>query len=253
LNQPIAFDAYARNLATGSMIIIDRLTNNTVGAAMILDRETADRSTAKDAWNVAAKPLLKARQSAISAEARAQRFQQKPATILLTGFTGSGKGTIAYALEERLLAEGRMVSVLHGQNMRLGLSKDLGFSADDRSENLRRSAEVARIMNDAGLIVICAFVAPHAAVRENVRKAIGEDRFLEIHLTAPIEVCRARDERGLYALAESGELRTLSGVSTAYEPPESPDLVLPTHEISVSESVDRIVALLESRGIIAND
>src|SRR6185437_1897361 len=123
---------------------------------------------------------------------REGRFGQKAVTLLLTGLTGSGKSEIAYALERRLFEMGRAVTVLYGQNMRQGLSRDLGFTADDRSENLRRSAEVAKIVNDAGLICLCAFVAPHEAVRQRAKQVIGEDRFFEIHLACPVEICRQR-------------------------------------------------------------
>jgi bifunctional enzyme CysN/CysC len=242
-NQPLAHDAYAKNQPTGSFIIIDRLSNNTVGAGMILDRESGDRAS-KDAWSVESSPETKG--SSISAEARSARFEQEPATVLLTGLTGSGKGTIAYALERRLWSEGRNVTVLYGKNMRQGLSRDLGFSADDRSENLRRSAEVAKLLNDAGMICICAFVAPHAAVREKVRALIGPERFIEVFVSAPLEVCKERD----HARADAGEARTLSSLSSGYEPPASPDLVLPTDQISIEESVQRLVRLLEARGII---
>ena len=135
--------------------------------------------------------------------------------------------------------------------MRKGISKDLGFSADERSENLRRSAEVAKLINDAGLIAICAFVAPNKLARRRAREVIGNERFVVIHLSAPIEVCRQRDQEGLYALADSGQVANFPGVSYPYEAPEKPNLVLPTHEISVSEAVDRIVAFLDKREIIA--
>ena len=170
--------------------------------------------------------------------------------MLLTGLTGSGKSRIAYALEKRLFEAGRAVTVLYGQNMRQGLSRDLGFTADDRSENLRRSAEVAKILNEAGLICVCAFVAPHEAVRQKAREVIGPDRFVEIYLSAPVEVCRARDSSGAYAAADAGKISQFPGVSAAFEPPAAPDLVLPTHEIPVEQSVDRILTLLKERGFV---
>ncbi len=247
LSQPIAFDAYKVNPATGALIIIDRLTNTTAGAGMIL--EPAGRSDG-DVWGTAASSHLKVRQGSVTAADREQRFGQKPVTILLTGLTASGKATIAYALEKRLFEQGRAVSVLYGQNMRQGLSRDLGFTADDRSENLRRSAEVARILNDNGLICIGAFVAPHESVRQKARQVIGADRFIEVYLSAPVEVCKQRDPSGVYKLAEAGKLTQFPGISAAFEPPPAPDLTLPTHEIAVEESVDRIVALLQSRGFV---
>jgi len=142
------------------------------------------------------------------------------------------------------------VVVLDGQNMRLGISKDLGFTAADRSENLRRSVEVARLFNDAGMLCIAAFVAPDEAVRRKAAERVGSDRFLVVHLAAPVEVCRTRDTDGHYTLADRGELTNFPGVSAPYEPPVSPDLVLPTHEWTVSRCVDAVVKLLESRGVI---
>jgi bifunctional enzyme CysN/CysC len=134
--------------------------------------------------------------------------------------------------------------------MRQGLSRDLGFSADDRSENLRRSAEVAKILNDAGLICIAAFVAPHDAVRQRAREVIGTDRFIEIHCTAPMDVLRQRDKTGSYTKADTGEISAFPGVSATFEEPANADLVLKTDQTSVEECVDRIVALLTSRGVI---
>ncbi len=129
--------------------------------------------------------------------------------------------------------------------MRLGLSKDLGFTADERSENLRRAAEVARLMNESGLLCICSFVAPSAEVREKAKKMIGEDHFLEVHVSSPVELCRERDTKGQYAKADSGEIKNFPGVSAPYDEPESPDLKLEANKLSVDECVDRIVRLLE--------
>ncbi|MFO0906525.1 MAG: sulfate adenylyltransferase subunit CysN [Pirellulales bacterium] len=249
LNQPVAFDGYRRNRATGAFIIIDRITNGTVGAGMILDRSTADGR--HDHWDDEPQVAqLSGDRSHVSPEERAARFGQKPATVLLTGLTGAGKTTIAYALERRLFDQGRAVAVLDGQNMRRGISKDLGFSGDERSENLRRSAEVARLFNDAGLVVLGAFVAPDEAVRQKAADVVGRDRFLVVHLDCPIEVCRRRDADGHYALADKGELASFPGVSAPYEPPTQPDLLLNTAELSASECVERILALLEQRGVL---
>jgi bifunctional enzyme CysN/CysC len=249
LTSPIAYDAYRRNRTTGGFIMIDRLTNATVAAGMILDRESED--SADDHWGESgAAEHLHAAASGVTAEEREARFGQKPMTVLLTGLTGSGKSTLARALERKLFDLGRGVAVLDGQNMRLGISKDLGFTAAERSENLRRSVEVARLFNEAGLICLAAFVAPDEAVRRKAADRVGTERFLVVHLAAPIEVCRTRDTDGHYALADRGELNNFPGVSAPYEPPVQPDLVLPTHEWPVGRCVDAVVQLLESRGAI---
>jgi bifunctional enzyme CysN/CysC len=240
LNQPLAYDAYRSNSATGAFIVIDRITNNTVGAGMILDR--GDGRTSGDKWGSRpASNRLEVRTSEVPLDARERQLDQRGVSILLTGLTGSGKVTIAYALEKRLFEMGHNAVVLSGQNMRQGLCRDLGFSADERSENLRRSAEVARILNDAGLIAICAFLAPHEAVRRKAREVIGPQRFLEVYLSAPIDVCRQRDTSGAYSDG---------GAGISYEAPTSPDFVLPTHEIPVEESVNRLIAQLDLRGFL---
>jgi bifunctional enzyme CysN/CysC len=249
LNQPIAYDPYKINAATGAFIIVDRTSNNTVGAGMIL--EPQDRGSAGDHWGQqSATRRLHARGSQVRLSERETRFGQRAVTLLLTGLTGSGKSEIAYTLERRLFDMGRSATVLYGQNMRQGLSRDLGFTADDRSENLRRSAEVAKILNDAGLICLCAFVAPHEAVRQKARQVIGPDRFVEIYLSAPVEYCKKRDTSGAYELAEAGKLASFPGVSAVFEPPAEADLVLPTHEISVEEGVERVLGLLKQRSYI---
>src|SRR4051812_21117448 len=251
LNQPLAYDAYKANAATGAFIIIDRLTNNTVGAGMILEPGAGRGGTTGDHWGQEPKiERVKPPRGQVTLANREQRLGQRGVTVLITGLTGSGKAAIAYALEKRLFDAGRTVAVLYGQNMRQGLCRDLGFTADERSENLRRSAEVAKVVNDAGLICVCAFVAPHEAVRRKAREVIGADRFVEVYLSAPVDVCKARDSSGAYAAAEAGRIAQFPGVSAAFEPPASPDLVLPTHEIPVAESVERIVTLLRDRGFV---
>ncbi|MGA0039834.1 MAG: sulfate adenylyltransferase subunit CysN [Pirellulales bacterium] len=248
LAEPIAFDAYRRNRGTGGFIIIDRMTNSTVGAGMILDRGDGDDT---DHWDeTASAEHLRQEESGVSIEERQARFGQQPVTLLFTGLAGSGKTSLAKAVERRLFDMGRAVTVLDGQNMRLGISRDLGFTAADRSENLRRSAEVARLFNDAGLICLASFVAPEEAVRQKVAERIGTDRLITIYLSAPVEVCRQRDTQGHYALADAGEITNFPGVSASYEPPASPDLTLPTHEKPLGECVDEIIAMLETRGLI---
>jgi bifunctional enzyme CysN/CysC len=245
LTQPLACDPYRTNAATGAFILIDRLTNNTVGAGMIL--ETGSGRAPGDVWAAEPAVNLKLRASLIAPAERERRFEHVPVTVLLVGLTGSGKSRIAYALERRLWDEGRAVTVLYGQSMRQGLNRDLGFTADDRSENLRRSAEVAKLMNDAGVITIAAFVAPHESVREKAKQLIGRDRVLEVYCTAPMEVLRARDQSGAYRLADAGIIAQMPGVTAAFEEPKTPDLVLRTDEVSVDESVNRIVELMRSR------
>jgi bifunctional enzyme CysN/CysC len=242
LTQPLACDPYRSNAATGAFILIDRLTNNTVGAGMILEAGSQRKAEAV--------VTAKGRESLIAPAAREERYGQRPVTVLLVGLTGSGKSRIAFGLERRLWDEGRTVTVLYGQNMRQGLNRDLGFTADDRSENLRRSAEVAKLMNDAGMITIAAFVAPHEAVREKAKQVIGLDRVLEVYCTAPIEVLRSRDHSGAYKLADEGKIAQMPGVTAAFEEPKSPDLVLQTDQVGVDESVNRIVALMKSRGYL---
>jgi bifunctional enzyme CysN/CysC len=218
---------------------------------MIIDRDSGKAYT-EDFWT--SRPQdenLHEKASQVTVAERKARFGQQPATLLLTGLTGAGKTTIAYALERRLFESGRAATVLDGENMRLGISRDLGFTARERSENLRRSAEVAKLMNEAGLITIAAFLAPSEETRHKVRDAIGADRYLEIYLSAPVEVCRQRDKSGIYARADAGEIAEVPGVSAPYDVPSSPDLVLPTHELSVKECVDRIVKLLEQKHVLS--
>lgn len=247
LNQPIAFDGYRNNHGTGSFIVIDRISNVTVAAGMILQRTAGDKH---DHWDDEANEHLQVEQSNVTAEERQARFGQQPATLLLTGLAGAGKTTLAYALERKLFDQGRTCCVLDGQNMRRGISRDLGFTADDRSENLRRSAEVAKLMNDAGMICIAAFLAPREEVRQKAAEVVGKERFLVVHLSAPVEVCRERDQEGLYGAADAGDIANFPGVSSPYEEPSDADLVLPTHELDVEQCVERIMKLLAERSSV---
>jgi bifunctional enzyme CysN/CysC len=244
--RPLAFDPYRANRTTGAFVFIDRLTNRTVGAGMIVDRRTSLDSL-RDQWDESER---EASASEVTAAEREARFGQRPVSVLLTGVTGSGKSTLARALERRLFDMGHAVAVLDGQQMRQTISRGLGFTAAERSENLRRSADVARLVNEAGLICLCAFVAPSAEVRERVRRLIGPERYLEVHVDAPLDVCRARDASGMYAKADSGEILDFPGVSSPYEAPRQPDLVLRSAEQSVAECVDALVALLRARKAI---
>ena len=249
LTEPIAFDDYRRNRVAGAFIVIDRITNGTLGAGMILSRVTADQR--RDHWDDEPRAqTLHGQHSQVTTDERTSRYGQQPVTILLTGLTGAGKTSVAYALERRLFDAGHACVVLDGENMRLGISRDLGFTAEDRSENLRRSAEVAKLMNDAGLICIGAFVAPREDVRQRAAQVVGPERFLVVHLDAPLEVCRQRDQGGQYARADNGSIASFPGVSAPYEPPANPDLVLPTHEVSVEQCAERIWDLLQQRRIL---
>ncbi|MDI6827256.1 MAG: sulfate adenylyltransferase subunit CysN [Armatimonadota bacterium] len=241
LFRPILCDEYQRNRQTGGFIVIDPQTNFTVGAGLIIDRlhryEAPERHITRHTGFV-------------GVEDRSRVLGQRPATIWLTGLSGSGKSTLAYALEKRLIEEGRACFVLDGDNIRQGLNRDLGFSPEDRAENIRRVAEVAKLFNDAGLIVITSFISPFRKDRANAQEIIGDDRFIEVYVDAPLGVCEARDPKGLYAKARAGEIPDFTGISSPYEPPESPDLHLRTDQLSIDEAVRAIVTLLEEKDIL---
>ena len=250
LCQPIYFDPYRRNRGTGAFIIIDRMSNTTVGAGMISDRDSAKQTSA--AWEITDEQSETGQRSVsdVTEDERTARFGQKAATVLFTGLTGTGKSTIARAVERALFDDGRAVAVLDGELMRRGVNVDLGYTVEDRSENLRRSAHVAKLINDNGLICLGAFVAPSQSVRERVADVIGKDRFITVHCTASENVCRKRDTKGHYAAAEAGKLPNFPGVSAVYEPPEEPDLVLDTGDLSVDECVSAVLELLKANKII---
>ncbi len=248
LTEPIVFDAYNDNRELGGLILIDRISNATVGAAMAF---APGGSLAAAAWDQAPHGELHAAVSPVGAEERAARLGQRPATVLLTGLAKAGKTVIAHAVERKLFDAGRLAAVLDGQSFRLGLSRDLGFSAEHRSENIRRAAETARLMNDAGLICLTAFVAPEEAVRERARETIGAERFVEVFLTAPLDILKARDEDGLYAAAERGEASSVPGVTSPFETPPRADLVLRTDVLDIEQCVDAVIELLRGKGFIA--
>ena len=241
-HEPLVFDAYRRNRQTGSFILVDRVTHETVAAGMIRDPD--ESGGPRDHWDDAV-PATKLHFAASPIAPRAvPSGSARPFTLLLTGLSGSGKTTLAHALETRLFEQGRAVTVLDGQNLRFGISRDLGFSADERSENLRRAAEIAKLMNDAGLIVLAAFVAPQASILARVRELIGPERVRVVHLSAPVEVCRSRDTTGRYAAADRGEIQNFPGVSAPYEAPPHADIVVPTHQWPVEQCVERLLAEL---------
>jgi len=241
----LLFDPYPENRTTGALILIDRMTNATVAAGMIQSR------SAQGVWDQPAVDTLVRTRSDVQLPERQRRYGQHAVTLWLTGLPAVGKSTIAKALERRLFDRGRATIRLDGQNMRMGLSRDLGFTAPERSENLRRAAEVARLANQQGLIVIAAFVAPEAEVRDRARELILPERFIEVFLDAPIEIRRERDVAGMYDRAERGEIAPFPGVNAPYDRPVDPALQLHTDQLSVDESVDAIVALLEERGALS--
>jgi bifunctional enzyme CysN/CysC len=243
LNSAIAHDPYRKNKGTGAFIVIDRITNITVAAGMIMDRRTSEDRT--DAWDVAPQSTnLSAEISNVTADERQARYGQKPVTVLLTGLPGSGKTTAAYGLERGLFERGRASAVLDGQNLRVGLARDLGFSREDRSENLRRAAEVAKLMNKSGFICVMALVSPNEETRKRAAEVVGEENFIVVHLDAPADLCA---QRNLSDKREGAREESWSH----YQPPVAADLSLDTSKLSPGECVEAVLNLLESKGVIS--
>ncbi len=238
LSQPIAYDPYTENRDTGGFILIDRITNNTVGAGML---RFALRRSENVPWQAVE----------VDREARAALLHQRPFAVWLTGLPGAGKSTIGNLVERRLHALGRHTYLLDGDNIRHGLNKDLGFRDADRAENVRRAAEVAKLMVDAGLIVVAALISPFRADRDTTRALFAEDEFLEVFVDAPVELLAEQDRKGLYAKAARGELENLTGAGAPYEPPEDPDLRLDMTELDAEAAAERIVAELHERGLLS--
>jgi bifunctional enzyme CysN/CysC len=230
-DQPVAFAPYAACPGLGAFILVDRLTEETVGAGMI-------GFALRRAGNIHWQP------SRVEAAERAAAMGQRPCCVWLTGLSGAGKSTIAGLLEQRVLAAGGHPYVLDGDNLRHGLNKDLGFTAADRVENMRRVAEVARLMVDAGLVVIASLISPFRAERDWARSRFGPGQFLEVLVTAPFEVCAERDPKGLYAKALRGELPNFTGVDSPYEAPVAPELVLDTTALDPEACVDRLMSYM---------
>lgn len=252
LSQPVFYDAYRRNRGTGAFIVIDRITNVTVAAGMILDREMMKRSSfyGTEAELAGADGEGANSLTQVSSQEREARFGQTPATVLLTGLSGSGKSSIAHGVERALFDMGRTVAVLDGEVVRRGINRDLGYSLEDRSENLRRSGHLAKLLNDNGMLVLAAFVAPSDASREKFAELVGKNRSMVVHCQASEKACRERDQRGHYAAADRGELPSYPGVSAPYEAPANADLVLDTEKLSVAECVEKVVSLLKERKFI---
>jgi len=237
LDQPIAFDPYQDNKDLGGYILIDRMSNATVAAGMI---HFALRRSHNIHWQALD----------VSRQSRAEAKRQKPAVLWFTGLSGAGKSTIGNILEKKLHAEGRHTYLLDGDNVRHGLNRDLGFTDADRVENIRRVAEVAKLMADAGLIVIVSFISPFQAERAMARALMPEGEFIEVFVDTALEVAESRDVKGLYKKARAGELKHFTGVDSAYEPPENPEIHVDTSVAPPEDSADVILAELRARGVI---
>ncbi|TCJ39108.1 adenylyl-sulfate kinase, partial [Parafrankia sp. BMG5.11] len=227
-DKPVVFEPYADNRTLGGFILIDKITNATVAAGML-------HFSLRRSQNVHWQP------TDISRQHHAALKNQTPKVLWFTGLSGSGKSTIANEVEKRLAVMNRHTFLLDGDNVRHGLNKDLGFTEADRIENIRRVGEVARLMADAGLIVLTAFISPFRAERDMVRAMLPEGEFIEILVDTPLEVAEARDVKGLYKKARSGELKNFTGIDSPYEPPESPDIVVDTVTMTPAEAAQYII------------
>jgi len=239
LDRSVAFDAYADNRDMGSFIVIDRFTNQTVGAGML---HFALRRSQNIHWQAVE----------IDKDARARQNGHRPVVLWMTGLSGSGKSTIANIVERRLHALGARTYLLDGDNVRHGLNKDLGFTAADRVENIRRVGEVARLMVDAGLIVITAFISPFRSERRLARSMVEDSEFVEIFVDTPLAIVEERDPKGLYAKARRGELKNFTGIDSPYEVPETPELHVRTEENGPEDAAAQIVEYLRQRGLLGS-
>lgn len=227
-SQMLVYDLFRNCRALGSFILMDRITNMTSACGIILH---SLRRSDNLVWQ----------KTDITRELRAERMNQKPITLWFTGLSGSGKSTIANALEKRLYEDGKYTMLLDGDNVRMGLNKNLGFEPEDRIENIRRIAEAAKLMNDAGLIVLTAFISPYESDRQNARNIIGKECFVEIYVDTPLELCEKRDVKGLYQKARRKDIPNFTGISSPYEVPKNPDIIVSTEEQSVEECVNLIL------------
>ena len=238
LDRPVAFDPYSDNRQTGGFILIDRQSHHTVAAGLL-------HFALRRAHNIHLQPV------AVDKAARAALLGQRPALVWLTGLSGAGKSTIANLVETRLHAVGRHSYLLDGDNLRHGLNRDLGFTAADRGENIRRVAETARLMVDAGLIVIAAFISPFRAERALARGLLADGEFIEVHVDTPLAAAEARDVKGLYQKARRGELRNFTGIDSPYEAPEAPALRIDTTHCTAEQAADEVMHKLRALGCIA--
>jgi len=237
LGRAIAFEPYVDSRELGSFVLMDRISNQTVGLGLI---DFALHRSSNIHWHALA----------VNSQDRALLKGQKATVVWLTGLSGSGKSTIAVGLEKRLFSLGRHTYVLDGDNIRHGLNRDLGFTNTDRVENIRRIAEVARLMADAGLIVIVSFISPFREERDMARSRMAEGEFVEIFVDASLEVCEARDPKGLYGKARRGEIANFTGIGSDYERPDNPEIHIDTGNQSVDEAVEQVMAYLSAHGRI---
>lgn len=237
---PIAFDAYQDNRNTGNFIVIDRATNETVGVGML---DYALRRSKNVHWQ----------DLDVSKKVRAAQKNQKPVMLWFTGLSGSGKSTIANLVEKRLLDLGRHTYTLDGDNVRHGLNNDLGFTKADRIENIRRIAEVGKLMVDSGLITLTSFISPYAQERQMARDLQGEGEFIEIFVDTPLEVAEARDVKGLYAKARAGKIKNFTGIDSEYQEPETAEIQINTVDMTADEAAEKIVAYLSERGYLESE
>ncbi|NBC10413.1 MAG: sulfate adenylyltransferase subunit CysN [Planctomycetes bacterium] len=252
LQRPLAFDPYQENPPCGAFIVIDRLTHNTVAAGMILEHDPQKLGGTHRRDLFQAPVTVERHESHISAEQREAKLGHQPATVWLTGLTGAGKSAIAYALEERLFNAGYLCHVLDGRNARLGISVDLNFTDDDRAENNRRAAEVAKLFNEAGLISICAFMSPHANDRQWAKGIVEKagHRFYEVYCEAPEEAVSQRVEAAKAGNVDTEKVVAFSDLDSPFEVPENPALTLKTAELTLEQSVDQLMDLLSREGVI---
>lgn len=238
LDQPIAFQPYKESRALGGFILIDRLSNNTVGAGRL-------HFSLRRADNIHWQALD------VSKRERAQQKKQQPCVLWFTGLSGDGKSTIANLVEKRLLSMNRHTYLLDGDNVRHGINKDFGFTPQDRVENIRRVAEVAKLMADAGLIVLASFISPFRIERRMARELLEEGEFLEVFVDTPLRLAEERDPKGLYKKARRGELKNFTGIDSPYEPPEQPDIRLDTTSMTAEQAADEVIEQLSKRGLLA--